>query len=396
MRARTLMLAVLLTFAFVWFTSRANWSVRGLTLPSFYRQAPTAQVADGIGSIGRAWTDPATVRGATLSPDEQNNIEIYKLAKLATVYITSTAVRRDFFYQPVASRSLGSGFLINDNGFILTNFHVISGSSRIQVTLSDQTQYIARAIDPDRSDDLALIKINPKRKQAFLRLGDSDHLQVGQKVLAIGNPFGLEGTLTTGVVSSIGRAIESEDNQRMEGMIQTDAAINGGNSGGPLLDSAGNVIGINTAIVGRTNVGIGFALPINRAKALLSDYQAGRVTERPKIGVTTEYVAGDLAEALGLPRRGGLLVQGVVRGSSEDRAGVRGAREVVDIGNVELGIGGDLIIAVDGQLVDREDALVRAMSHKRVGDTITLTIFRNGRTFNLPVRLLRAPQNEEM
>jgi S1-C subfamily serine protease len=331
-----------------------------------------------------------------LSPDEQNNIEIYKFAKLATVYITSTAVRRDFFYQPVASRSLGSGFLINDNGFILTNFHVISGSSRIQVTLSDQTQYNARALDTDRSDDLALIKISPKRKQVFLRLGDSDHLQVGQKVLAIGNPFGLEGTLTTGVVSSIGRAIESEDNQRLEGVIQTDAAINGGNSGGPLLDSGGNVIGINTAIVGRTNLGIGFALPINRAKALLSDYQAGRVTERPKSGVTAEYVAGDLAEALGLPRRGGLLVQGVVRGSSEDRAGVRGAREVVDIGNVELGIGGDFIVAVDGQSVDREDALVRAMSHKRVGDTITLTIFRNGRTFNLPVRLLRAPPDEVM
>jgi S1-C subfamily serine protease len=396
MRARTLILALLLSFGFVWFTSRANWSVRGLMRPLFHAGPQTAELTERVGLRESSWTDPATVRSAAVSPDEQNNIEIYKFAKLATVYITSTAVRRDFFYQPVASRSLGSGFLINENGFILTNFHVISGSSRIQVTLSDQTQYIARAIDPDRSDDLALIKINPKRKQAFLRLGDSDHLQVGQKVLAIGNPFGLEGTLTTGVVSSIGRAIESEDNQRMEGMIQTDAAINGGNSGGPLLDSAGNVIGINTAIVGRTNVGIGFALPINRAKALLSDYQAGRVTERPKIGVTTEYVAGDLAEALGLPRRGGLLVQGVVRGSSEDRAGVRGAREVVDIGNVELGIGGDLIIAVDGQPVDREDALVRAMSHKRVGDTITLTIFRNGRTFGLSVRLLRAPQSEEM
>jgi S1-C subfamily serine protease len=396
MRERTLILAVLMTFGFVWFTSRANWSLRGLALPLFYRQARTADVAERLDSSGASWTDPATVHSAALSSDEQNNIEIYKFAKLATVYITSTAVRRDFFYQPVASRSLGSGFLINDNGFILTNLHVISGSSRIQVTLYDQTQYSARAIDTDRSDDLALIKINLKRKQAFLRLGDSDRLQVGQKVLAIGNPFGLEGTLTTGVVSSIGRAIESEDNQRMEGMIQTDAAINGGNSGGPLLDSGGNVIGINSAIVGRTNLGIGFALPINRAKALLSDYQAGRVTERPRIGVTTEYVAGDLAEALGLPRRGGLLVQGVVRGSSEDRAGVRGAREVVDIGNVELGIGGDLIMAVDGQPVDREDALVRTLSHKRVGDTIALTIFRNGRTFNLPVRLLRAPQNEEM
>jgi S1-C subfamily serine protease len=400
MRARTWILATLMTFGFVWFTSQANWNFRSLALPLFQRQPRSAESSASAPAAGGprrdSWTDPAPVRGAVLSPDEQNNIEIYKFAKLATVYITSTAVRRDFFYQPVASRSLGSGFLISDDGFILTNFHVISGSSRIQVTLSDQSQYNARAVDTDRSDDLALIKITLKRKQTFLRLGDSDQLQVGQKVLAIGNPFGLEGTLTTGVVSSIGRAIESEDNERLEGMIQTDAAINGGNSGGPLLDSPGNVIGISTAIVGRTNLGIGFAVPINRAKALLSDFQAGRVTERPKSGLTTEYVAGDLAEALGLPRRGGLLVQGVVRGSSEDIAGIRGAREIVAIGNVELGIGGDFIVAVDGQSVDREDALVRAMAHKRVGDTITLTIIRNGRKLNLPVRLLRAPQDQGM
>jgi S1-C subfamily serine protease len=307
------------------------------------------------------------------------------------VYITSTAVRRDFFFQPFAQQSLGSGFLINDEGFILTNFHVISGSSRIQVTLQDQSQYYARALDTDRSDDLAIIKITPKRKLEFVRLGDSDRLQVGQKVLAIGNPFGLEGTLTVGVVSSIGRSIEGENEQRLQGMIQTDAAINGGNSGGPLLDSSGNVIGINTAILGQTNIGIGFALPINRAKALLSDYQAGRVTERPKVGVTTEFVGGDLAEALGLPRRGGLLVQTVVRGGSEDMAGIRGARQIVDIGNVELGVGGDLILAIDGQPVTRQDSLLRAIASKRVGDTITLTVYRNGRTINIPVKLLRAP-----
>jgi S1-C subfamily serine protease len=363
---RILLLALILTFGFVWLTSHPNRS------------------------LGR-WSEATPVHGAGLSPEEQNNIDIYKAARLATVYITSTTVRRDFFYQPVASQSLGSGFLINQDGFILTNFHVVSGSSRIQVTLSDQTQYYGKALDIDRSDDLALIKIDPKRKVDFLRLGDSEHLQVGQKVLAIGNPFGLEGTLTVGVVSSIGRKIEGENQQRLEGMIQTDAAINGGNSGGPLLDSSGNVIGINTAILGQTNIGIGFALPVNRAKALLSDYQAGRVTERPKIGVTTEYVAGDLAEALGLPRRGGLLVQTVARGGSEEAAGVRGAREIVAIGNVELGIGGDLIVAVDGQPVDREDALVRAVSQKRVGDTVTLTVVRNGRSATLPVKLLRPP-----
>ena len=348
-------------------------------------------IAEPVFRTALNWSEPRTVNGAGLTPEEQNNIDIYRTARLATVYITSTTVRRDFFYEPIRSQSLGSGFLINDNGFIMTNFHVVSGSSRIQVTLADQTQYYATALDTDRSDDLALIKINPKRKVDFLKLGDSEHLQVGQKVLAIGNPFGLEGTLTVGVVSSIGRKIEGENEQRLEGMIQTDAAINGGNSGGPLLDSNGSVIGINTAILGQTNMGIGFALPINRAKALLSDYQAGRVTERPKLGVTTEYVAGDLAEALGLPRRGGLLVQGVVRGSSEEAAGVRGAREVVAIGNVELGIGGDLIVAVDGQPADRQDALVRAIAQKRVGDTVTLTIVRNRRTITLPVKLLRPP-----
>jgi S1-C subfamily serine protease len=363
---------------FFWLTARADWRLREVSAPVFRRALQ--------------WSEPTAVRGAGLTPEEQNNIDIYRSAQPATVYITSTTVRRDFFYQPVASQSLGSGFLINDDGFILTNAHVISGSSKIQVTLSDQSQYYATALDTDRSDDLAIIKIRLKKKGSSLKLGDSDRIQVGQKVLAIGNPFGLEGTLTVGVVSSIGRAIDGENEQRLEGMIQTDAAINGGNSGGPLLDSNGSVIGINTAILGRTNMGIGFALPINRAKALLDDYRAGRVTERPKVGITTEYVAGDLAEALGLPRRGGLLVQQLFRGTSEEAAGLRPANQIVAIGNVELGVGGDLIVAIDGKAVDREDALVRAISQKRVGDTISLTVYRKGAALNIPVKLLRPPE----
>ena len=267
MRSRIFLWALALTVGFVWVTAHANWSLRSVASPLL--------------RAGLKWSDPAAVHSAGLTPDEQNNIDIYKASQAATVYITSTTVRRDFFGS-VASKNLGSGFLINDEGFILTNFHVVSGSRQIQVTLSDQSQYVGSAIDVDRSDDLALIKINPKRHLTFLRLGDSDRLQVGQKVLAIGDPFGLEGTLTTGVVSSIGRSIEGENEQRLEGMVQTDAAINGGNSGGPLLDSNGTVIGINTAILGQTNLGIGFALPINRAKALLTDYQAGRVTNVPR------------------------------------------------------------------------------------------------------------------
>ena len=377
MRLRVFLWAFVIAIGFVLLTSRANWQIRKLASPLLRSDA--------------SWSESTPVHSAGLSPDEQNNIDIYKAARLATVYITSTTVRRDFFYQPVASRSLGSGFLINPEGLILTNFHVVSGSSRIQVTLADQTQYFGRALDTDRSDDLALIKIEPKQKVQVLKLGDSDRLQVGQKVLAIGDPFGLEGTLTVGVVSSIGRVIDGEDDRRLEGMIQTDAAINGGNSGGPLLDSSGAVIGINTAILGQTNIGIGFALPINRAKVLLADYQAGRVTERPKVGIRTEYVAGDLAEALGLPRSGGLLVQQVAGGSSEEAAGVRGATQIVAIGNVELGIGGDLIVAIDNQPVTREDTLVRIVAQKRVGDVIKLTVVRGRRTIVLPVKLLRPP-----
>jgi S1-C subfamily serine protease len=376
-RHRVPVWSVLLIVLLIWLTARAHWSLRDLAAPLFRHTL--------------AWSEPPSVHGAGLTPEEQNNIDIYRAAQPATVYITSTTVRRDFFYQPVASQSLGSGFLIADEGFILTNFHVVSGSSKIQVTLSDQSQYYATALDTDRSDDLALIKINLKKKTPVLKLGDSDRIQVGQKVLAIGNPFGLEGTLTVGVVSSIGRSIDGENEQRLEGMIQTDAAINGGNSGGPLLDSNGSVVGINTAILGRTNIGIGFALPINRAKALLDDYKAGRVTERPKVGITTEYVAGDLAEALALPRRGGLLVQNLFHGTSEEAAGLRPATQLVDIGNVELGVGGDLIVAIDGKAVDREDALVRAISQKRVGDTINLTVYRNGAALNIPVKLLRPP-----
>ncbi len=376
MKHRILVWSLLFSVALFWLTARAHWSLRELSAPVF-RQA-------------LKWSEPEPVYGAGLTPEEQNNIDIYRAAQPATVYITSTTVRRGFF-QPVASQSLGSGFLINDEGFILTNYHVVSGSSKIQVTLSDQSQYYATALDIDRSDDLALIKINLKKKWPVLKLGDSERTQVGQKVLAIGNPFGLEGTLTVGVVSSIGRAIDGENEQRLEGMIQTDAAINGGNSGGPLLDSGGAVIGINTAILGQTNIGIGFALPINRAKALLDDYKAGRITERPKVGISTEYVAGDLAEALGLPRRGGLLVQNLYRGTSEEAAGIRPASQLVAIGNVELGVGGDLIVAIDGKAVDREDALVRAVSQKRVGETINLTIYRNGAALNVPVKLMRPP-----
>jgi S1-C subfamily serine protease len=380
-KTRILIISSLLVGAFVLLTTRERWDFGRLVRP----------VAD---AGGRLWSGPAVAHTAGLTADEVNNIEIYRSARQSTVYITSTVYRQNIFWEVYPVRDLGSGFLIDDGGRILTNFHVISGSNQVEVTLPDQTKYRAEILVRDRQDDLALIQIRPRKKLPFLNLGDSDKLQVGQKVLAIGNPFGLELTLTTGVVSSIGRTIQGSDQDaRLEGMIQTDAAINSGNSGGPLLDSQGNVIGINTAIYGPNggNIGIGFALPINRAKAMLDDYSAGKSFRRARLGVTVVFIAGDLAEALDLPREGGLLVQEVAPGSAAEAAGIRPARQSVIIGNAQVGVGGDLIVAVDGRPVDRQDAISRALARKRAGDILPLTVIRNGRRVDLKVRLGEAP-----
>src|SRR5215471_2371552 len=298
MRFRTLLLSALIVMGFVFYTTKPD--------SKFFR----AFRGDG----GQLWSPPVA-RGAGLGIDELNNIDVYKNANNSVVYVTSTVYQQTIFFETVQGKEMGSGFIINPDGQILTNNHVISGSSQVEVTLPDQSQsrYKAQILMRDSRNDLALIKIEPKKKLPFLNLGDSDRLQVGQKVLAIGNPFGfLQGTLTVGVVSSLSRTIQNENGTALEGVIQTDAAINSGNSGGPLLDSQGSVIGINTAIYGPSggNVGIGFAMPINRAKALLDDYRQGRKPAR--LGVTTYWIHDDAVTALQLPRAG-LLINQVAR-----------------------------------------------------------------------------------
>jgi S1-C subfamily serine protease len=370
MRFRSLILAAAIVGGFVYLTTKR----------------PNLLPHSGSGP-GTLWSGPGVTQSAGLGSDEMNNIDIYKMASPSVAYITSTVYRQTWFYGPQAQKDLGSGFIINDSGEILTNFHVISGSQQVEVTLTDQTKYKATVLARDRVNDLALIKIEPKRKLTHLNLGDSDHLQVGQKVLAIGDPFGLQGTLTTGVVSALGQDISADNNRKMEAMIQTDASINPGNSGGPLLDSQGNVIGINTAIYGPNggSVGIGFAMPINRAKRMLDDFRAGRKPAR--LGISTVYVAGDVAQALELPTAGGLLIQEVAAGSSAESSGLKGARRLVLIGNQEVGIGGDFITAIDGKKVTEIDAVTRALSKKHSGDVLNLTIFRGGRSIDVKVKL---------
>ncbi|MCC6588810.1 MAG: trypsin-like peptidase domain-containing protein [Bryobacterales bacterium] len=374
MKMRILVLVTLLVGAFVLITSRAG------LLPRFGKS--------GDSLTGQLWSGPPVGRAAGLSTDEVNNIDIYKEAHLATVNITSTLYRRDFFWNVYPVRESGSGFFVNEDGLIITNNHVISGSAKLQVTLADQSRYEATVLDRDQASDLAIIKINPRKKVPTLRLGDSEKVQVGQKVLAIGNPFGLTGTLTVGIISSLGRNIKDDSGRELEAMIQTDAAINPGNSGGPLLDSQGNVIGVNTAIYGPGgNIGIGFAMPVNRAKAMMNGFQTSRRYGRPKLGISGAYVAGDLAEALDLPVEGGFLVYEVQPDSPAAAAGIRGAQRYVIVGNTEVGVGGDLVLAIDGRPVDRTDAINRAMQQKKPGDFVEMTIFRGGRTAKVKVPL---------
>jgi S1-C subfamily serine protease len=373
MKFRTIFIALALVGAFVYFTTAPSSPLRRYN--------------------GPLWSGPAVAHSAGLGGDEVNNIEIYKAAKDSVAYITSTVYQQSFFFEMVPTRALGSGFLISPDGRILTNNHVISGSSKIEVRFSDGSRYTAKVLVADRADDLALIQIDPKKNVPFLKLGDSDALQVGQKVLAIGNPFGFSGTLTTGIVSSLGREIRNE-NSTLEGLVQTDAAINEGNSGGPLLDSQGNVIGINTAILAPSggNIGIGFAMPINRAKAMLEDFRVGKSFGRPRFGASTVYIAGDLATELKLPASGGLLIQEIGRGSAAEMAGLRGYRDVVQVGNERLGIGGDFITAIDGKAVAESDALARQIARKRPGDTIAVKVFRAGKYLDIAVKLGEAPE----
>ncbi len=378
MKFRTIALAVILVGGFVYATSVVKWNPRTL-----FQTATTAAPS------GPLWSGPAVTQGAGLSADEVNNVEIYKMAHPATVFITSTTLRQDWFLQVYPSRSTGSGFLINDRGQILTNWHVVSGSQQITVTTPDKKNFSATLLDRDPDNDLALIQADLKgAKLPSLRLGDSDKLQIGQKVLAIGNPFGLEGTLTTGIVSSLSRSISDENGRTLEGMIQTDASINPGNSGGPLLDSQGNVIGINTAIYGPGgSIGIGFAMPINRAREMLDSFASGRKYAPPVLGVSVLPIGGDLARELGYPAEGGLLVQSVRRGSSAANAGIRGGNRAVVIGRYEVAIGGDLLVSINGRPAEDANSIPRGLRGKRAGDTIEVELIRDGKRIKVQVTL---------
>jgi putative serine protease PepD len=286
---------------------------------------------------------------------------------------------------------------LDTDGNILTNYHVIESADTLEVTLPDKTKYHAKVVGFDPQNDIAIIRVSgvPKDRLHPIAIGDSNGLSVGQKVLAIGNPLGLQNTLTTGIVSSLGRRIRTESGDLVDNVIQTDAAINPGNSGGPLLSSAGEMIGINTMIFslsGGGNIGIGFAIPANTIRRVANELiREGRIL-RPWFGIEGYALNDDLSSGLNLPVKNGILVARVYRGSSADVGGIRGADQIVVLYNQRFLVGGDIITEVDGKPVDDMDELRLALESKRAGDVAKLTIYRGRTKMQKSITLVESPR----
>ncbi|HEV2521638.1 MAG TPA: trypsin-like peptidase domain-containing protein [Candidatus Acidoferrales bacterium] len=348
------------------------------------RQAPT------VGALPVSFPES---KGGQLLGDESIYVKIYSQAAPAVANIVTRTLEYDVFMEPVAAEGAGSGFVIDPRGYILTNFHVVQGAQTISVTLGDRSHYDAKFIGADERNDIALVKIDPKdRKLAALTMGDSDSLQVGQRVLAIGNPFGFQSTLTTGVVSALGRTVQTGQTTVIDGAIQTDAAINQGNSGGPLLNSHGEVIGINSAIYtpSGTTAGIGFAIPISTARLIAQDLISEGRVRRPSMGVEARVLTPAVAEALHLPVSAGLLIERVNAGGPAERAGLRGGDRQAILGMRRILIGGDVVTGIDGRPVTGQTDLNLALNRKRPGDTVKIEYYRGGQKMETQVTLSEA------
>ena len=323
-----------------------------------------------------------TPRG-DLAAEEKSNIELFRLSSPSVVYITRLAMRRDRFSLNLFEipQGTGSGFVWNDQGHVITNFHVIQGASAVRVTLADNSEWDARVVGMSPDQDLAVLFINaPRDRLKPIAIGQSANLQVGQRVFAIGNPFGLDQTLTTGIISALGREINAVSGRKISGVIQTDAAINPGNSGGPLLDSAGRLIGVNTAIFSPSgsNAGIGFAVPVDTVNRVVPQLlRHGRVI-RPGLGI---HVADrGTAERFGV--RGVLIIR-VQKGSAAEGAGLRGTGRNRE-GRLVLG---DVIVGVGERSISSIDDLLDALDAHKVGDVVEVRLMREGSEMSINIKL---------
>ncbi len=395
MKVRPVLLVLILLTGFYYVTTHgASTRSPGWLHPLPVVQERLASIQSSIGSSiqgadGRFELTEAANAAPAFDAEEQQNIAVYRKALPSVVNITSTAVNYDFFNRPVPQQGQGSGFILDKQGHILTNNHVIDNAQRVEVTLGDKHKYKATVVGIDKSHDLALLLINaPNLVPATL--SESNGLVVGQRVYAIGNPFGLSGTMTRGMISAIRSIGVQGGSGAIEDAIQTDAAINPGNSGGPLLNSRGEVIGITTLIASAgadQSAGIGFAIPINTAKAVLDDFaKFGRV-RRPTLDIETLPIGPDVAAEIGLPAEYGILVERVFPGGAAEKAGLRGGNQRMYMGNTPVNLGGDFIVAVDGQAVENAQDLGAALTRRRAGDTVTLTVYRGQRRLEVKVTL---------
>lgn len=340
---------------------------------------------------------PAAADGY-LTPDEINNISVYEARNTGVVNITTETISYSFFFEPIPQEgSTGSGSIIDPRGYILTNNHVISNSVRVYVTLANGNRYEAELVGTDPENDLAVLKIDPGDEElTIIPLGSTNNLKVGQKVLAIGNPFSFDRTLTTGVISGLGRPIQSQSGTIINNMIQTDASINPGNSGGPLLDNQGKLIGVNTMIYTTSggSVGVGFAVPVKTAKRVIPDLiEYGRV-QRGWIDISPIQLFPQLVSYAKLPVSSGVLVSRVEPGGKAEAAGIQGgsARTAVRYGSTIIYLGGDIIIEIDGTQISNVASIYEALEDNKPGEKVKVVYLRNGTRHETEVELILRPE----
>jgi len=379
-KTKFILIGVILLLLFLW--SKKDDTFR------FFGSSPTAKSLDFNASETDAGPRPLIV-----STDEKINIDVFEEVHPAVVNIATTILGMNFWMEVIPRRGQGSGFVIDSRGYILTNSHVVANAQEIIVTTSKGKKIQATLVGRDPRSDLAVIKISPGDVDRIARLGDSDSVRPGQKAIAIGNPFGLSHTLTTGIVSALNRSIRTEDGNQIDDLIQTDAAINPGNSGGPLLNSNGDVMGINTAIFSLSGgyQGIGFAIPINLAKHVATQLITSGKVARGWLGISGISITPTLSDRLNLGVEEGVLVVQVVKGSPAYQARLRGGGREVALGGIRLRLGGDIITAVDNKNISDMKQLVRLLNNVGVGQTLTLHILRDGLPREVNVLLAESP-----
>jgi S1-C subfamily serine protease len=395
MKLRPVLLVLLILCGFYFLTTR--WLPSGAMAGLIHHTPKSLATTTASGPLGDFSLTEANAAPA-YDPEELQNIAVYKKALPSVVNITSTeVVCCDFFLQPVPQQGQGSGFIIDNQGHILTNYHVIDNAQTVEVTLWNKKKFKATRIGVDPVHDIALLQITGAQNLQPATLADSTHLLVGQRVYAIGNPFGFSGTMTRGMISAI-RSVLLPSGNRIEDAIQTDASVNPGNSGGPLLNSHGDVIGITTMIASNPNggadqsAGIGFAIPISTAKAVVEDIMRYGHARRPSLDIVTLPIGPDEAQQIGLPADYGILIERVLPGGAAARAGLHGGNQLAYKGNTQVMLGGDLIVGCDGQEITTPQDLSNALNTHHAGDTVVLTIYRGQQRMNIKVTLSDAKQ----